>query len=455
MKEKGKTMRNNESLPGPDKKREQLRDRTIWNETYDDVDLDLCAPHPCVLGMRFKYDSETLEQNIRENGQLEPCRAVRSEEDGVHLLVYIGQRRLNALRALKAKYDLPSPTLKVIIDEDDLEDEEIVKRALAENVDENGQRLPLSDLEKVSYCQDLLRKYGGHSTEKILTDAGFERNKARKIISLVEKFDSQKIEKLLKIEDRSDFRFRIEHLDMLLDCEDEENFYEAASLAAFSQKPPGEIKTLRHAARRFSRDIPWFGELFPEFHTVLQDFHHDDNQDEEGKQLGNDMDEEEEKLPRERSNLQIRQHHANHEYDPDESGGDKEKPRYGALPEPVVLILCHYCKSVNTFKLRTGSPELVFCNLKKEGLLEQLAVGANEVFDCERECPACGKPFWITLSILDGGKIVAETSKTKIIPVPKQEVAVRKVYWDRDEGGWIMYDEMSKKKFNLDGSSVA
>lgn len=275
----------------------------------------------------------------------------------------------------------------------------------------------------------------------------------------MEKFDSQRIEKLLKIEDRSDFRFRIEHLDVLLDCEDEENFYEAASLAAFSQKPPGEIKTLRHAARRFSRDIPWFGELFPEFSAVSQDFHHDDNQNEEEKQLlGNDLNEKERKLPSECSNPQIipRQHHVNHECDPDEgSGGEKEgEPRYAALPEPVVLILCHYCKSVNTFKLRTGSPELVFCNLKKEGLLEQLAVGANEVFDCERECPACGKPFWITLSILEGGKIVAETSKTKIIPVPKQEVAVRKVYWDRDEGGWILYDEMSKMKFNLDGSSV-
>lgn len=65
-----------------------------WNETYDKVDADICGPHPTVREMRFEYESEALEQSIKENGQLEPCRAVRSEEDGVHLLVYIGQRRL-------------------------------------------------------------------------------------------------------------------------------------------------------------------------------------------------------------------------------------------------------------------------------------------------------------------------------------------------------------------------
>jgi hypothetical protein len=442
-----KNTRNEERSSSRDKAKDVSRQedqRAAWNETYDAVDLDLCAPHPSVLGMRFKYESEALERSIRDNGQLEPCRAVRSEEDGVHLLVYIGQRRLNALRALRASQGSPS-TLKVIIDEDDLKDEEIVKRALVENIDESGQRQPLSDLEKVSYCTDLLGKYGGHWIEKILIDAGFERNKTRKILSLVGKFDNEKIERLLKIEDRSNFRFRIEHLDLLLDCEDEENFYEAASLAAFTQKPPSEIRALRAAARRFSRDIPWFGELFPEFAVSQNDYHDDNDEEEEEKQIGN-------------STVKRKPTTQTDECDPDEGGrgGDKELlSHYGALPEPVILILCHHCKSVHTFKLRTGSPELVFCNLKKEGVLEQLAVGANEVSDCERVCPSCGKSFWVTVSILEGGKIVVETSKTKIVPVPKQEASVRKVYWDREGGGWILYDEVSKKKYNLDGSQVS
>jgi hypothetical protein len=428
----------NSKLTDPDRK-EREPEPTDWNETYDYIDVDLCNPYPSVAGMRFEYESEALEQNIKENGQLEPCRAVRSEEDGVHLLVYIGQRRLYAVKALKAKYGMPS-TLKIIIDEDDISEEELVKRALAENIDENGQRLPLSDLEKVAYCRNLLRKYNGQKTEKILTNAGLERNTARKIIFLVDKFDNQRIERLHKIETKSNFRFKIAHLDLLLASEDEENLYETASLAAFSQKPPEEIKTLRQAARHFSKDIPWFGGIFPEF--VLEDRRNeieDASDDSKGKEPRDEYDSQ---------GTTEAESSSSPEADEDDNHRESE-PRFGALPEPVIMVICHYCESINPFKLRTGSPEFIFCNLKEEGSIEQLAVGANAVFDCERECSACGKSFWITASILEDGKLVVETSGSRTIEVPKQEASVRKVYWDQREGGWMLYDEASKKKLKL------
>lgn len=421
----------NSKLTDPDKKEERKLEPTDWNETYDDIDVDLCSPHPSILRMRFEYESEALEQSIRENGQLEPCRAVRSEEDGVHLLVYIGQRRLYAVKALKSKYGLPS-SLKVVIDEDDISEEELVKRALAENIDENGQRLPLSDLEKVVYCRDLLRKYNGQKTEKILTNAGLERNTSRKIIFLVDKFDNQKIERLHKIEVKSNFRFKIAHLDLFLASEDEENLYETASLAAFSQKPPEEIKTLRQAARHFSNDIPWFGEIFPEFVLGVEDA----SDDSKGKE------------PRDENDSQGTTE-AESSSSPEDDNHRESEPRFGALPEPVIVILCYHCKSINPFKLRTGSPEFIFCNLKEEGFIEQLAIGANAVFDCERECSACGKSFWVTASVLEGGKLVVETSRSRSIEMPKQEASVRKVYWDQREGVWMLYDEASKKKLKL------
>lgn len=131
----------------------------------------------------------------------------------------------------------------------------------------------------------------------------------------------------------------------------------------------------------------------------------------------------------------------------------------GALPEPMIIILCHYCKALNTFKLRTGSPEFIFCNLKEGGSIEQFAIGANAVFDCERECSACQKSFWVTASVLEGGKIVVETSNSRIIALPKEEASVRKVYWDqgvgmKNQGGsWMLYDEAEKKKYRLDAAN--
>lgn len=440
--------RRRKSMPNSKLTKKEKLEPTNWNETYDDIDVDLCIPHPSVLQMRFDYQSEALEQNIKENGQLEPCRAIR-DEDGMRFLVYIGQRRMLAVRNLKVKYGVPS-TIKVIIDEDDVSEDELIKRAIAENIDESGQRLPLSDLEKIAYCKDLLQKYDGHQTERILTSAGLERSTAKKILFLVDKLDKAKIDHLHKIEGKSNFTFRIAHLDLLLASEDERNFYETASLAAFSQKPPEEIKTLRQVAGHFSKDIPWFKEIFPEFANA-------EDHRQEKEHTGN----------RARDFDYNDSAEVQEETDP-ERGGDGETATndtdpgenvMGALPEPMIIILCHYCKALNTFKLRTGSPEFIFCNLKEGGSIEQFAIGANAVFDCERECSACQKSFWVTASVLEGGKIVVETSNSRIIALPKEEASVRKVYWDqgvgmKNQGGsWMLYDEAEKKKYRLDAAN--
>jgi len=425
-----------------EKKEQEKFESENWNETYDKVDADICSPHPTVREMRFEYESEALEQSIKENGQLEPCRAVRSEEDGVHLLVYIGQRRLQAVKTLKTKYG-KSSTLKVIIDEDDISGEELIKRALAENIDENGQRLPLSDLEKVAYCKNMLGKYDAQKVEKILISAGLERNTARRIVSLVDKFDNQKIDRLHKIEAKSNFRFRIAHLDVLLDSEDEENLYQTASLAAFSQKPPEEIKTLRQAANHFSKDIPWFKEIFPEFgHEDRRDEELESGGDRKGEDPRDDFDSQE--TPEANRAGSPEGTPTNHSRE-SESG-------FGALPEPIILVSCCYCESINPFKLRTSLPVFIFCNLKEGGTIEQCSIGANAVFDSERECNVCGEPFWVSASVLEGGKIVVETSRSRIIEVPKKEAPVRKVFWDHKDGGgsWMLYDETSKKKYKFD-----
>jgi hypothetical protein len=419
--------------------RKELEPKT-WTETYDEVDVDLCRPHPLVVGMRFENQSESLEQNIRENGQLVPCRAVRDENDGIHLLIYIGQRRFYAVKSLKTKFETRS-TIKVIIDEDDISDEEIIKRALAENVDENGQRLPLSDLEKVSYCRNLLKIYNKEKTEKILINAGLERSTAKKIVLLVDKFDNLKVERLHKIECKSNFTFRIAHLDLLLLSEDDKNLYETASLAAFSQKPPEEIRTLGRTSGFFSKDIPWFKDIFPDF------VHSEEETDKESELkaksepslVGED-------LPREQGTIQDTNSKAVSNIDSIQMGTDLDK---GALPEPVIAVSCHYCKSLHLFKLRTGSPEFIFCNLKEGGLIEQFAIGANAVYDCERECPTCKKSFWVNTSVLDGGKIVVSTSRTKVTMEPKDDACVRRAYWDQEEEKWMLYDEVTRNKYAL------
>ena len=387
-------------------------------ESYCEVDLEQCSAHPAVVGMRFEYDCEALEQNIAENGQLEPCRAVRDENNLLQLLVYVGQRRLTAVRNLKSKVGTPS-TLKVIVDEDGLTDDELVKKALAENVDERGERLSLSDLEKISYTRGLLKTFDPQRTERILVNAGFERSSAKKIVSLVGKLESEQIGKLHRIETKSNFRFRVAHLDMLLESENLQNFYETAAVAAFSQKPPEEVKALRLCSGYFSKDIPWFYEIFPELAV--------------------------QRAEPSRENVE-----ANLESDlsPEEAKTSIEKSEFGEFAlESVIVVNCHYCSFPNLFRLKTGSPEFVFCNLKEDGLIEKSTMVANSVFDCERECSSCQKNFWITTSQLDG-RVVIETSASRIVKFPRNEAIISKIYWDK-AGGWMLYDEVSKKKSKL------
>ena len=393
-------------------------------ESYCLVEVESCHPHHAVVGMRFEYDSEALERNMSENGQLEPCRAVRDEQNLTQLLVYVGQRRLTAAKNLKSKFGTPS-TLKLIIDEDGLSQEELVKRALAENVDERGERLSLSDLEKISYARDLMRNYDGQKTERILVKAGFDRNSAKKILSLVGKLESEQIVNLHKIECKSNFRFKIAHLDLLLGSQDLRNFYETAAVAAFSQKPPEEIKTMIVCSGYFSKDIPWFYDIFPEF--VVRRV---EDEVEDGATIPvHDL--------------------------PQGEGKKRISERVSGISEtalePVIVVNCHYCNSANLFKLKTGTPEFVFCNLKEGGLIEKLSSAANTVFDCERECSKCQRSFWISVSRLDG-HVVVETSSSKLVTVSGKEALMRKVYWDQT-AGWMLYDETSQEKTKLSDSN--
>jgi hypothetical protein len=404
-------------------------------EKYESVDVDRCAPHPCVLGMRFEYDSESLEQNVKENGQLEPCRAVRSREDNYKLLVYVGQRRLNAVRALKKKFGIPSD-LKVLIDLDDPPDEELVKRALAENIDDNGERLSLSDLEKISYCRSLLQKYSAPETEAILSASGLGRQASKKIILLVDKFSAQTIERLHGIETKSYFRFKFSHLDVLLASESEESLYATASLAAFSQKPPEEIKALRVGARHFVNNIPWFKDLFPAFEKLGSSEEHlvGPTMSEVGAEY--DL-----QKPREPSRAPA-------------SDKPAAEPEYASpISEPFIIVLCPHCRSPNMFKLKTCSPEFIFFNLKPDGLIEQSAMEANTIFDCERECLSCQRPFWTTASILEGGRLVVETSDARLVKVPDHEASINQVYYDQREGAWMVHDSTSKRNYKLDAAS--
>ncbi len=401
-----------------------------WTETYDEAEVDLCRPHPLVVGMRFDYDSQSLQENIKQNGQLDPCRAVRDEEDGVHLLIYVGQRRLNAVRALKLKFGSPS-TIKVIIDEDDLDDKELVKRALAEGIDERGQNVLPSDLERISYCRNLLNKYDPVETQKILTTAGLERNTARMTISMVERLDQRMLERLHKIELRSSFRFRFAHLDALILCEDEENFYETASLAAFTKKPPEEIRTLRFGARYLAKEILWFKELFPEY---ISQKNETDGESQQSDQLNNAEEGKEEETAAGNNSGQTK------------NGDDRLLTT--AFPESVIVVPCLYCGAPNPFKIRAEQQEFIFCTPKESGLIEKLALGAESIFDCQRECAACAKSFWITASVPEGGRLVAKTSKSKILEAPKEEAALGKMYWDRAQK-WMLYNETTRKSLPL------
>jgi hypothetical protein len=407
-----------------------------WAETYDEVEVDLCRPHPLVVGMRFEYDSKVLEENIKQNGQLDPCRAVRDEEDGVHLLIYVGQRRLNAIKTLKQKFENPS-TIKVIIDEDDIDDKELVKRAVAEGIDERGQRVSPSDLERISYCRNLLNKYDPQETQKILTNAGLDRPTASKNISMVERLNQRMLERLHKIEQRANFRFRFAHLDALILCEDEENFYETAALAAFTKKPPEEIRTLRVGARYLAKEILWFKELFPEY----------TGQKNETGDIGNAQAGDE--------SQPVNRHEGKEEAEQCSNNSDQNSDDgllVGSLPESVFVVQCLYCGAPNPFKISAEQQEFIFCTPNESGVIEKLALGAESIFDCQRECSACANPFWITASVPEGGKTMIKTSKSKIIELPKGEALSGKMYWDRAQK-WMLYNETTKKSLPLNNTT--
>jgi hypothetical protein len=352
-------------------------------------------------------------------------------------LIYVGQRRLNAVKALKEKFGNPS-AIKVIIDEDDIDDKELVKRAVAEGIDERGQKVPPSDLERISYCRNLLNKYDPLETLKILTNAGLERGTARMNISMVERLNHGMVERLHKIELRSNFRFRFAHLDALICCEDEENFYESAALAAFTNKPLEEIRTLRVGVRYLAKEIPWFKELFPEY--ISQKNETGDSrsaQSDYEKQLSSQRENKEETGLVNKS---------------DQTENSADGLLVGVFPESVIVVPCLYCGAPNPFNIRVEPQEFIFCTPKESGLIEKLALGAESIFDCQRECSACAKSFWITASVPEGGKALIKTSKSKIMEVPKEEAVSGKMYWDRAQK-WMLYNETTGKSLPLNNTT--
>jgi hypothetical protein len=426
-------------LNGVEEKQEKTVETLRRGETYALVDPDLCSPHPLLVPMRFSFDSEALQRNIQRNGQLEPCRAIREAENGQRLIIYAGQRRLRAIKALKSKFGTPR-YLKVIVDEDQPSEQELIQRSLAENNDEDEQRLAISDLEKISFCAELFKKYNAREVEGILCNSGYNRNSARKIISLADKFEREKLEKLHEIEVKSDFRFKITHLDLLLSSDSEENFYEIASLSAFSQKSPEELKMLSPAAGYFCKEIPWFSEIFPKLAQ---------NKNETNDGPGS--------LPsNEDLRITIDKELENGASPPDEPDGNPADNRRSSdvrvLPEQMIFVKCFHCRAFNIFKLRTGSAEFIFCNLEKEGHIKQLAMGANAVFDCERECSSCKRQFWVTVSVLEGGNTVISSTESRMVKAPSERVLIQKVYWD---GGWNCYNEETGNISRLDSLGVS
>ena len=193
------------------------------------------------------------------NGQLEPGRVVPSDE-GEGYYVYIGVRRFYALKSLYeetgderfAVFNAYVDPARSLLD--------LFLRVRAENEQGKGERVGLSVLEKIL---GLYKIRGSIPPEKL-------DDELRRELAVAEKLDEKRIMKLFEVETAAHFGYRLEHLERLCQIADLEELYKSAACTAGYAIPPERMEKAVEGREDAVRTLKWFGRLFPDYATSIE-----------------------------------------------------------------------------------------------------------------------------------------------------------------------------------------
>ena len=439
----------------------------LAKETPQEIPIEQCEIHPMAV-MRFSYekDIDGLVESIGKHGQLEPGRAVAKQE-GKGYLVYIGGRRLYACKRLYSQKG-KLKAYKAYIDEG-LTEKDIVARAIAENATDKKQRTDIELLEELHYLSSL--PFSHNEVKELALAGGMGKDSLSKKMGLFEFLEAEEFESLHKIEEETDFQFKLGHLTGIwkYSGEDRAVFFAACSCAAANNwSVEGLNEDLVLGAAPNALGITWFSKLFPELASrknkaeprkepEQRRTNHDKGNSEETRNNTNDEKKEEVEQASTESDED-----KEHEDDPLDAilKNSANTSRY------LYFISCKKCGAEIPFdyNLQTkGDPVATMYEFLDDGKSDGVRIALDSRYEGRIECKKC-QAKWKLVLAPDGENVrtsIVESSDEEETPVGEIiEASVTtysmafKQFLVIDQGKWYFYDSQLGRRIPMTEDDV-
>ncbi|MDG6918479.1 MAG: ParB N-terminal domain-containing protein [Nitrososphaerota archaeon] len=212
---------------------------TKTNDVYNEIPLSKCEPHPLTV-FRFNYSGSDVEElcaSIMTKGQLEPGYAVLDEESGKYL-IYIGQKRLAALK-MAAQKDKKIKNYRAMVSKN-ISDSDIFARAYVEN----AVRSDLDWIEKIKLYHTLSNRFDRSTKDEILQQINLTSSKVDAGAKLYDVFTEDVMKSIYDTERKTGFRLTMKHLDEIGKVRTPESMVALADHVCKTQMPATTLASL-------------------------------------------------------------------------------------------------------------------------------------------------------------------------------------------------------------------
>jgi len=194
---------------------------------YREIDVKEIEVHPDYM-LRLDYDIDSLKEEIRREGQLQPGRVIWDKTKRNYLL-YIGVRKFLTVKQLYEKIgEEKFKYYKALVDEG-LTREQVDAKALSENRQE--ARKPLRPLELINF---IVKRSGNVPNLSFINEYRL----------LASSFSPELIVSLMKIEKKTGFYFTKQHLEEIDEISSNNTRIAIASLIVATSAPSTEVERL-------------------------------------------------------------------------------------------------------------------------------------------------------------------------------------------------------------------
>jgi len=423
--------------------------------------IGIIEVHPKFL-FRFDYDDESLKslsESIWQVGQLQPGRVV-PKNDASGYLVYIGIRRLMAIKKLYSETGEQAFSRFYAIIDEGLTEAEMFARAIAENMGEKGERKELSLPEEILTFGRFSEMMEGEEGAKVLRMINRDSSFLRKRLALAKNLSEERLGQLYRIEKASGFRFTIAHLEYLQRIEENRRFLLTAAVIAEARLKPNRTNLAEDILKQGFPKIGWFQENFPElneqegsahggqqhegFNMPSQDIiqqvrkklQGEASEDKESEQV----DKEAEKGEREKSNIgaeaeatKLQESQSSTLYTP----STRYEPPTPFFEVDVLFLSCPLCGYENPCRLSTKE-ELTFYTLSDDGKVMKDTLLPEFFCRARHVCGGCGKEFFVIISKGESGfGVNISDSPFDLKGLKLYPAELGTLTWDPRKGKWV------------------